>query len=119
LGKAVLAWLPQAELQAYFERILLNKYTPHTITDRELLVKDLEASRLRGYSIDKEELITGLVCFGAPIFDQDGDAVGSLSVSFEREVFDSDRITEITDALILTATEISHALGHYPKIRPM
>lgn len=59
LGKAVLAEQPTHTLPTQ-----LSPLTPHTITDRDDLLEDLEKTRQRGYSIDLEENTMGLRCYG-------------------------------------------------------
>ncbi|MGW2555618.1 IclR family transcriptional regulator [Streptomyces sp. NPDC001635] len=60
LGKALLAerpgtWLPEAPYAAL---------TPHTHTSHASLLADLAVTRERGYSIDREESVAGIVGFG-------------------------------------------------------
>ncbi|CAL9273932.1 Transcriptional repressor IclR [Streptomyces sp. SudanB5_2050] len=60
LGKALLAERPDAELpEGPYEAL-----TPNTHTDRESLAADLARIRERGYSVDREEGVTGIVGFG-------------------------------------------------------
>lgn len=119
LGKAVLAWFAQEQLSDYLERTPLTPYTPRTITDPKLLLKDLEQARSRGYATDREELIPGVACAGAPVFDQKGNAIASLSISSGTELLDLDNFSDLADELIQTSTEISYVLGYSPKIIPM
>ncbi|MGS2587764.1 IclR family transcriptional regulator [Streptomyces hebeiensis] len=63
LGKALLAEQPPE----YLERELpaeLPVFTPRSVSDHAALRKELDAVRERGYAIDDEEHIEGLVCFG-------------------------------------------------------
>ncbi|MFE9703632.1 IclR family transcriptional regulator [Streptomyces sp. NPDC005930] len=60
LGKALLAERPDAELPAGPYEAL----TPNTHTTRESLAADLARTRERGYSVDREEGVTGIVGFG-------------------------------------------------------
>ncbi|WP_399884857.1 IclR family transcriptional regulator [Streptomyces sp. BBFR51] len=60
LGKALLAQRPDAELpEGPYEA-----HTPNTHTSRESLAADLAATRERGYSVDREEGVPGIVGFG-------------------------------------------------------
>ncbi|MYW65632.1 helix-turn-helix domain-containing protein [Streptomyces sp. SID8379] len=60
LGKALLAERPDAELpKGPYVRATVN-----THTTREALAADLEATRARGHSIDREEGVAGIVGFG-------------------------------------------------------
>lgn len=60
LGKALLAEHPDAELPD----VPYEALTPRTHTTRAALVADLAQVRDRGYSIDREEGVTGIVGFG-------------------------------------------------------
>ncbi|KUN92220.1 IclR family transcriptional regulator [Streptomyces caeruleatus] len=60
LGKALLAERPDTDLpDGPYEPL-----TPHTRTTRESLAADLAEVRARGYSIDREEGVPGIVGFG-------------------------------------------------------
>nr|WSY55020.1 IclR family transcriptional regulator [Streptomyces sp. NBC_00886] len=60
LGKALLAERPDTELpEGPYEQA-----TPNTLTGREALAADLADIRARGYSIDREEGVLGIVGFG-------------------------------------------------------
>lgn len=82
LGKAILAFLPEAEQNAYLERMDLSEmFTPNTITSLDKLRKNLGRVRRRGYAVDNEELAEGLYCVGAPIFDFKAYPVYAVSIS--------------------------------------
>jgi DNA-binding IclR family transcriptional regulator len=60
LGKALLAERPDGDLpEGPYEAL-----TPHTHTTRDALAADLAQVRARGYSIDREEGVPGIVGFG-------------------------------------------------------
>ena len=65
-GKAMLAFtgrpLPPGALKAF---------TPHTITDRATLAKELEQIRARGYAVAIEERELGLAAVAAPVWRED------------------------------------------------
>lgn len=80
IGKAILAHLDGETL----DRVLastLKRFTPNTITDPELLRRDIEETRQRGYSIDNMEHEYGIRCVGVPLFNKKGAVIGGLSVS--------------------------------------
>lgn len=115
LGKALLAFLPEAEAAAILERTRpLKQCTPHTITDPALLAADLERTRARGYAADLEEFIQGVRCVAVPIRGREGAVVAALSVSapvFQLREDDLER----TGALLQDAAyEISGRLGYIP-----
>lgn len=83
LGKAVLAHLETPELTSFIRSLRLTKLTPKTITRKEDLLKELKATRNRGYSINNEEYLLGLVCIGAPLINYNTKAVaGAVSLDF-------------------------------------
>lgn len=94
IGKAVLAYLPEETIEAYISRELIA-YTEHTITDKEVLRRELQEIRERGYSIDNMEHELGVKCVGMPIFNRRGDLVAAVSVSGPSLRFSGERISEI------------------------
>jgi IclR family transcriptional regulator, KDG regulon repressor len=81
VGKALLAFLPQSEVDALIRRRGLKAYTRHTITGTAPLKRELGAIRNRGYAIDDEEIEEGLRCIGAPVRDHSGRVVASMSIA--------------------------------------
>ncbi|HEX2216643.1 MAG TPA: IclR family transcriptional regulator, partial [Xanthobacteraceae bacterium] len=59
LGKAVLAYLPDAQLMPLLEAQPLAAPTPASIADIPKLLADLEETRRRGYAIDRQENVPG------------------------------------------------------------
>jgi IclR family transcriptional regulator, KDG regulon repressor len=81
MGKAMLAFLSDAEVRAIVERCGLQSRTPYTITDLAQLQQCLLEIRQQGYAVDAEELHLGNQCIGAPIFDMHNKVVAAISVS--------------------------------------
>ena len=69
VGKAILAQLPDNVIEGIIERKGMPVHTIHTITDKEVLMKELEQVRVRGYALDLEENEIGITCIAVPIFD--------------------------------------------------
>lgn len=66
-GKTVLAFLPAEKLN---ELIKIQSFTcrlENTITDVKVLHDDLERARQKGYALNNEEYIKGLIAIAAPI----------------------------------------------------
>jgi DNA-binding IclR family transcriptional regulator len=80
LGKAMLAHLPEDEIDRVVDRHGLPTFTTGTISSREELDEALERVRDRGYAIDDEEKIEGLRCVSAPVLDGQ-DVLGAVSIS--------------------------------------
>ncbi|KJS31404.1 MAG: hypothetical protein VR64_11360 [Desulfatitalea sp. BRH_c12] len=114
MGKAVLAFLDEKLLAQYLERTELVAFTPHTVTEREVLVADLAETRRRGYAMDREEAVHGMGCLGAPVFQRDGCVAGAISLSGAVARIMGDRLEDHAEALLKTAAEISRYMGHLP-----
>lgn len=111
MGKAYLSHLPAAELQAFVSQLTFTKQTPHTITDASQLIEDVEATRARGYAIDKCENVDGVACCGASILDHLGRPVASLSIAGPAERILANLET-IGDAAMQAAAEVSKVFGY-------
>lgn len=78
-GKALLAELPEREVDALFEP-RLRGVTPHTIDDRTALHAELREIRERGHALNREESEPGLSAAAMPV--RSGvRAVGAVAVS--------------------------------------
>lgn len=81
VGKAMLACLPEAELARFFNQVSFEPYTGRTLTDRRLLLADLELIRARGYAVCDEEHEDGVACIAAAIRGRRGEPVAAISLS--------------------------------------
>lgn len=81
LGKAILAYLPEDELEVYLSTAPLDALTPHTIVSKPELKEDLRQIRQRGFAIDNEELSLWLRCVASPIMGYSDYPLFAISVS--------------------------------------
>lgn len=110
-ARAILAFSPP-EL---FERLVgyeLPRITPHTIVDRQALKKELEKTRRRGFSLDREEIDLGICAVGAPVFDHQGRAVAAVVVAGPSGRVKGVAGSELVRGVMETASNISQRL-HY------
>lgn len=80
-GKAILAWLPESEVDEILVAKGMERFTDRTIVSRDLLVEELRKVRRHGYAEDVEEFEPGVVCIGAPVRGSKGTVLGSISLS--------------------------------------
>lgn len=80
-GKAILAQLSESRIEEILTNHGLDRRTPNTITDRELLFEQLAAARERGYALNDEEEVLGIVAVGAPVCDSNNTVLGAIAVS--------------------------------------
>lgn len=112
VGKSILAHLEKDEANNIINRIKLFKYTDKTITDKKVLLRQLEKIRQRGYAEDFEELEDGLVCVASPIFNQHNEPIAGISVSGPASRMTESLRVEAAEMLRKYAIEISRKLGY-------
>jgi DNA-binding IclR family transcriptional regulator len=78
--------------------------TTKTITTRDGLREDLEATRRRGFAIDDEESSLGLRCFAVAV-GRDGPPLYAMSCPVPTVRLDQDREEEIS-AVMLAARDV-------------
>src|SRR5881394_731866 len=83
--RALLAWGPRAEWEAYVARVPLEAITEKTPVTREALFAELERSVEQGYAVSDEDVTPGIASLGAPIFDYTGGVRAALSVGGMRQ----------------------------------
>lgn len=114
VGKAMLAELPEAEVNEIIRRWGLKAITANTITTSSALKAELRAIRSRGYAIDNEEKEEGLRCVSAAVRGDSGKLLAALSVSGPAFRVTKERVPEIGKAVMQAASELSQELGHKP-----
>jgi DNA-binding IclR family transcriptional regulator len=77
-GKAMLAYLPEAELEAILAKLSFIRYNERTITDRAAFRRELAQVRQDGYAIDHAEAIDGCHCVAAAILDRRGRPIAAI-----------------------------------------
>ncbi|MBB3675047.1 IclR family transcriptional regulator domain-containing protein [Modestobacter versicolor] len=80
-GRVLLGALPPAELEAYLQRVRLERRTTHTVPDREALRQRIEEGRAQGWVAVDEELEDGVTSLAVPVHGPDGDVVASLNLA--------------------------------------
>jgi IclR family transcriptional regulator, KDG regulon repressor len=111
VGKAIIAFLPDAELRRYLENVSFVRYTPRTITSVERLKEEIARIRAHGYARDEQEHEEGVRCVAAPVFGFDGTVVGSVSVTAPAFRKSADEIEALAPAVIEATRRISANLG--------
>lgn len=81
VGKAYLAALPPQAAQDLAAQLSYTPLTPHTVTEADALMQQVDAVRAQGWSTDAQENEEGIYCFGAAVLGPDGSPVAAISVS--------------------------------------
>jgi len=112
VGKVLLAFMPEPELQRYISAGNFHPLTPRTITTTTGLVEELEKVRACGYAIDDEEFELGLRCIAAPIFAGD-TVVAAISSSGPSTRFEPSVYESVSANILRTAAAIGRELSSY------
>jgi DNA-binding IclR family transcriptional regulator len=112
VGKAMVAYIPQDQLEQILRKSGMEKRTPKTITTLPRLLKELEKVRTQGYAVDDEENNLGARCVGAPIFDERGSIEASLGLSGTTQQVSPHTMPRILEALKDAARHISMGMGY-------
>ena len=109
--KAMIAFLPEDERAGVLDRLSYRKLTNTTITSRAAIEKALAQVRACGYAVDDAEMIEGLHCVAAPIFDRMGRPVGTLSLSAPAEQLPKKDFKRRAASVMAAAAAVSAKLG--------
>ena len=88
--------------------------TEKTLVTPKALKADLEELRARGYAIDDEENAVGLRCVAAPILDEHGAPLASLSVSGPAARIPDHRLSLLGALVAEAARSITAEVGGLP-----
>lgn len=110
-GKAILAFLPESEVDRIIARGL-HPITPHTVISPAALKAQLQQVRERHYAFDDRENAEDARCIGAPIFDFRGQVAGGISLSGPAFRMELARTDELGQLVWTTAQAISRELGY-------
>lgn len=111
-GKALLAALPAAELDARLRGWTPRRETPFTIIDEATLRRRLHEVAQRGWAENREESRVGVVSVGAPVHGGDGVVIAAMSVAAHTDRAGRDTLRRIRVAVVEAAGVVSHRLGH-------
>ncbi len=106
-GKMYLSSLRPAYLDRYLAAATLDSHAPGTITDKDALKAEIEATRKRGYSMDNQEFMEDMVAVAVPIHDDRKRLVSTLSVHTPLQRHDVASLSRHVDDLRAAAQELS------------
>lgn len=110
IGKALLAHKSESEVKRYIAYKGLMPLTGRTITDPDKLMQELEKVKEQGFALDDGEIMEGLRCVGAPIYDSDGLVRYAISVSGQVKDIYGKRLERLIIETQRAAKEITYAL---------
>lgn len=109
-GKVLLAYQPAATRKRLLSKPLAQ-YTPFTITDPATLEQDLERIRNEGVAYSLSEREVGAYSIVAPVRDEFGEVVASLSISGPQFRLSEEKVAVYKKLVQDAANRISANLG--------
>ena len=111
IGKALLASRSTRMRQTILGGLLLEPFTPKTLTTLDALEADLAMTGARGFAIDDEERNIGMRCVAAAIFDEFGEPVAGISISGPTVRMTDARLDALGAIVREAASRITLAIG--------
>jgi len=112
VGKVLLAYLEQSEINRIIKEKGLERMTKNTICDPKSLFAELNKVRSNDYALDNEEFENGLLCFAAPIKNHKGTVVAAISISGHANSIDLQNQDNYIRLIRKAALNISEAFGY-------
>jgi DNA-binding IclR family transcriptional regulator len=110
-GKVLLAHLPDQERRRILSGVL-ERRTPNTIVDPDVLDTQLRQARRQGYAYTVEELEVGLNAVAGPVRNPAGEVIAAVSVAGPAYRVTAARIPDLARNVVEAATQISRRMGY-------
>jgi IclR family transcriptional regulator, KDG regulon repressor len=111
LGKAVLATLAPAKLEAFLANTKLEPITASTITDADALRNEIMRVREAGIAYDDGEYMNEVRCVAAAVTDFTGKAVGAIGISGPVWRISLPKLPDLSKRVSDSARALSKVLG--------
>ena len=112
VGKAVLAFQPAEVIDELLGGVDFRRFTPNTIVTRKDLMRELAAIRKNGFAFDREEHELHVGCIAAPVRDNTGSVVASVSITAVLYQLKLEKVAAHKELLLSVCAEISRGLGY-------
>lgn len=112
-GLAMLAFRPQEEVERILEASALQAHSANTTTRPDALRQKLEEIRQSHVAVVDGEYNSALLCVSAPVFDEEGTSVASLTVALLSAQVTDERIETMKEQVRVTAQNLSKERGYF------
>jgi IclR family transcriptional regulator, pca regulon regulatory protein len=107
-GKALLAFLPPADLDGLLDRMDLIPHGPRTLTSKNAVLEELELVRRTGVAVNDEELESALRSIAVPVRSRSGEVIAAINVAIPwSPVAITDLATQFAPTLKESARQIA------------
>jgi DNA-binding IclR family transcriptional regulator len=111
-GKAAMAFMDEEQVIGFLDG-LEQKLPSQQNIDRQALLQELQETKAKGYSLNKENFLPGLIAIGAPVFNlHSGIVVGGVSFDSSTARYTMDAFEQQYSTLLVElAKKISAAIS--------
>ena len=109
-GKTFLASLKTRDRARIVGENSLEPLTPNTVTEPKVLLDELKTIRRRGFAIDNEQFIEGMVAIAVPVRDAEGRYMASIGVHGPMLRYSVERAASFAPLLEAAARDLSDVL---------
>jgi len=113
LGMILMAYLAPKEVRRIIKKYPLEVHTPLSITDEDAFSLRLGKIREKGYVLEKEEAVEGVLGIAAPVRDYSRQVVAALGIALpmgQRSL--NKELDRITDLVKKACEDVSSDLGY-------
>jgi len=112
VGKAIMAYLSEDEINLIIREKGLEKFTENTITTKKDLENEFKKIRKQGYAVDNMEHEEGVRCVAGSIRDHTGEVIASMSISGPAFRINENNISNIAKKVKEYCDYISKEMGY-------
>ncbi|MDD9978587.1 MAG: IclR family transcriptional regulator [Boseongicola sp.] len=109
-GKTFMASLPPKARKSFVNGLNLTRHTQHTHVTTESLLGDLAKVAKRGFALDEEEFIDGMIAIAVPVYDPQGQFAAALAFHGPTQRISIDTIVSRQDILREGAERLTDVL---------
>ena len=109
VGKAMAAAMRDSDVKELWAQSKIEAVTPHTITNYDVFLQELNYTRQRGYALDNEENEPGVRCIAAALDCYWGPSQYAFSISAPVNRMDYARVRKLSRYVLDTKARIDQA----------
>lgn len=113
-SKVLLAGMDDSEIEAYLQRTVLTPFQKTTITDKDVLWREIRSIRKRGYAESKGEVLPGGGALAAPLRDFSERTVAVIDILTPEHRYTPQHRARCITLLLEGALRASKRLGFRP-----
>ncbi|MGP1508596.1 MAG: IclR family transcriptional regulator [Sphaerochaeta sp.] len=111
-GKILLSGFSDEDFERYLASEQLIPYTQNTIVDKQILRKNIQEIREKGFVVTESEHESGHKSIAAPIFDREHKIIASMSITWPLFRNSTEKIISSLDLLQKYTHQISILMGY-------